>query len=79
MHPFEARIYRKNRECEVYRSFRDSTVDMYNAFIEAVLTRDKKLLLTPYEDSYKTMAISLAANESATTGKCVHLNTFLSR
>jgi predicted dehydrogenase len=79
IHPSEARIYRKNRECEVYRLLRDSTIDMYKAFIEAVMTRDRKLLRTPYEDSYKTMAISLAANESATTGRCIHLPSFLSR
>ena len=79
VHPSEARIYRKDRGCEVYRLLRDPTIDMHKAFIEAVLTRDKKLLRTPYEDSYKTMAISLAANESATTGRCIHLPTFLSR
>lgn len=79
IHPFEVRIYRKDRECEVYRLLRDPTIDMHKAFIEAVLTRDKKSLRTPYEDSYKTMAISLAANESATIGKCIHLPTFLSR
>jgi predicted dehydrogenase len=79
IHPFEARIYRKDREYEVYRLLRDPTIDMYEAFIEALLTRDKKSLRTPYEDSYKTMAISLAANESAISGKCIHLPTFLSR
>jgi predicted dehydrogenase len=79
IYPSEARIYRKDRGCEVYRLLRDPTIDMHKAFIEAVLTRDKKLLRTSYEDSYKTMAVSLAANESATTGRCIHLPTFLSR
>jgi predicted dehydrogenase len=77
-HPSEVRVYRKGRGTEVFRLLRDPTIDMHKAFIEAVLTRDEKLLRTPYEDSYKTMAVALAANESATTGNRVHLPTFLS-
>jgi predicted dehydrogenase len=76
VHPSEARVYRKDRECEIYKLSGDPTTDMYRAFIEAVLTRDKGLLCTLYEDSYKTMVVSLAANESAMTGKCIHLSTF---
>jgi len=79
VHPSEARVYRRDRESEIYRLSGDPTANMYRAFIEAVLTRDKGLLRTLYEDSYKTMAVSLAANESATTGKCIRLSTFLSR
>ncbi|MCC6051111.1 MAG: Gfo/Idh/MocA family oxidoreductase [Thermofilum sp.] len=78
-YPSEVRVYRKGRETEAYRLLRDPTIDMHKAFIEAVLTRDKKLLRTPYEDSYKTMAVALAANESAMTGNRVHLPTFLSK
>ena len=78
-HPAVVRIYRKGKEVEVYTLTRDPTIDMYKAFIEAVLTRDKGLLRTLYEDSYKTMAISLAATESATTGKVVNLKEFINR
>ncbi|MEM2960922.1 MAG: hypothetical protein QXU67_04895 [Candidatus Bathyarchaeia archaeon] len=46
---------------------------MYNNFIEAILTRDKSLIRTSYEDSYNTMAVSLAANESAMTRKVIDL------
>jgi predicted dehydrogenase len=73
----ETRIYRKNRETETYRSSGKPEVKMYRNFIEAILTRDKSLIRTPYEDSYKTMAISLAANESAMTGKIINLEEYV--
>ena len=37
-------------------------------FIEAVRTGDRSAILTPYEDAIKSLAVSLAANDSARTG-----------
>ena len=79
IHGREVRIYCRDKETEVYVLSKDPTVNMYKAFIDAVLTRDKSLLRTAYEDSYKTMAISLAANESATTGKIINLDEFIAK
>jgi len=41
------------------------------AFIEAIRTGDRSLVLTDYADGLKTCAVTLAANESARTGKKV--------
>jgi len=38
------------------------------AFIRAVQTGDRSLLLSPYEDGLKTAAVTLAANRSAEEG-----------
>jgi len=76
-YPLVATIHRRDRELSVYKATKDATASMYKAFIKAVLTRDKKLIRTPYEDSYKTMAIALAANESATTGKIIRIEEFV--
>ena len=37
-------------------------------FVEAVQTGDRSAILTPYDDAVKSLAVSLAANESARTG-----------
>ena len=79
VHGAEVRVYRRDRETEIHRMSGNPTENMYRAFIEAVLTRDKKAVLTPYEDSYKTMAISLAANESAVTGRPINLDEYVAR
>ncbi len=79
VHGAEVRVYRRDRETEIHRMSGNPTENMYRAFIEAVLTRDKKTVLTPYEDSYKTMAISLAANESAVTGRPINLDEYVAR
>jgi predicted dehydrogenase len=47
------------------------TMDLDQAFIEAILTGDKSLVKTDYEDGLKTTAITLAANESARINKPV--------
>ena len=43
------------------------------AFIQAVRTGDRSLLLTDYYDGLKTCEVTLAANESAKTGKAVEM------
>ncbi len=41
------------------------------AFVDAVRTGDRSLIRTPYDQAVKTLAVSLAATESAETGKPV--------
>jgi predicted dehydrogenase len=45
------------------------TIDQ--AFIRAVATGDRSLIRSPYEDGLRSMDVTLAANESARTGKPV--------
>lgn len=42
-------------------------------FVRAVQANDPTLILSPYEDAVKSLAISLAANESARTGQPVRV------
>ena len=47
------------------------------AFIHAVRTGDSTGILTPLSDSNRTLAVTLAANESAVTGQPVDVNDFI--
>ena len=49
------------------------TMNLDQAFIEAIITGDKSLVKNDFEDGLKTTAITLAANESAKTGKPVEV------
>lgn len=49
------------------------TLNLDQAFIEAILTGDRSLVKNDYEDGLRTTAITLAANESARTGKPVEV------
>jgi hypothetical protein len=44
------------------------------AFVEAVQRRDPARVRSPYADAAKTLAVTLAAEESARTGKPVDVN-----
>ncbi|KZE54652.1 oxidoreductase [Brevibacillus parabrevis] len=50
----------------------EATVDMYReqdrAFVTAIETGDTSLILSPYDSAKKTLAVTLAANESAQSG-----------
>jgi len=48
-------------------------MNLDQAFIKAILTGDKSLVKNDFEDGLKTTAITLAANESAKTGKPVEV------
>jgi predicted dehydrogenase len=54
-----------------------SNVDFYKeqdlAFLQALETGDRSLILVPYDEALKTLAVTLAANESAQTGETVQL------
>jgi hypothetical protein len=47
------------------------TMNLDQAFIQAILTGDKSLVKTDYEDGLRTSAITIAANESAKINKPV--------
>lgn len=54
-----------------------ATVDFYerqdNAFIDAILTNDRSLILSDYENGLSTLAATLAANDSAAGGKSMKI------
>jgi len=57
----------------------EGTVDIFaredRAFVDALKSGDRSLVLIPYADAYKTLLLTLAANRSAETGKPVDLTT----
>lgn len=73
----EVRIFQKNREPEVFKTDVDATIEMHKKFIEAIQKNDKRLIPSYYEDSYKSVLVSLAANKSAETGKPIDPNTLI--
>lgn len=46
-------------------------------FIDAVRTNDPSLILTPYDEGVRSLAVSLAANESARTGRPVKISELM--
>ncbi|MCP3738598.1 Gfo/Idh/MocA family protein [Rossellomorea sp. BNER] len=46
------------------------------AFIEAIVTGNRKLILSSFEDGLKTLAVTLAANHSKDTGLPMQLSSF---
>src|SRR5690606_20056828 len=58
----------------------ESKVDFYEvqdrAFIEAVRTNNQDLILASYEDGLKTLAVTLAANQSNQEDKVIRLEDF---
>jgi myo-inositol 2-dehydrogenase / D-chiro-inositol 1-dehydrogenase len=52
----------------------DASIDA--AFVEAVRTGDRSLILSDYEDAVRTLALTLAADESARTGGPVEVASF---
>lgn len=65
-------IVEKEKEI-VYRSKTDFYKNLTNALIDAIRNNDPSLVLASYEDGFKTLEVTLAANESAETGKPVIL------
>jgi len=58
---------------EVFTSGSNSILEENAAFINAVATGDVSCLRSTYEDARKTLAVTLACNESAKTGKPVRV------
>lgn len=58
----------------------ESEIDFYeeqdNAFIEAIRLNKKELILAPYSEAVKTLAVTLAANHSGETGQPKQLDDY---
>ncbi|GAB6926078.1 hypothetical protein JCM10914A_00610 [Paenibacillus sp. JCM 10914] len=65
-------IVDKDKEI-VYRSKSNFYRNLTNALIDAIRTGNRDLILATYEDGYKTLEATLAANTSAETGQPVKL------
>lgn len=61
----------------IFRELSDPTFRMNRSFVRAVDIGDKSGIRTQYSDSVKTLAVTLAANESAREGKAINLREFL--
>ncbi len=66
-------IFRPGQEPEKIPGSEDIFRIEDEAFIKAVRTRNPKGILCPYEEAFKTLQISLAANTAAEKGKVVKL------
>ncbi len=60
-------------EVQEQHSREDAYVTEDKVFIEAVRTKNASGILSTYEDAFKTLAVTLAANESMQTGKVVNV------
>ncbi len=70
----DATILRKDQEPEVVKSAGEIFPIEDRAFLDAVQTGDKSKILAPYVDSFKTAQLTIAANQSAQSGKPVELD-----
>jgi hypothetical protein len=49
---------------------------MSSSFLKAIQEQDQSLILADYEEGVKTLAVTLAANQSADTSQHVKLDQF---
>lgn len=61
-----------------YKSSHDFYGEQDRAFIDAVRLNNQELVLAPYGEAVKTLAVTLAANASSKSGKAIHLSEFMS-
>ncbi|MGC8569880.1 MAG: Gfo/Idh/MocA family protein [Caldivirga sp.] len=73
----DAKIYVRGKDTQAFKSLTDPTVNMFKSFIQAILTRDRGLVPTAYEDAYWSNITVLAANESASTGRVVKVKEYV--
>ncbi|MBO3763404.1 MAG: Gfo/Idh/MocA family oxidoreductase [Candidatus Brockarchaeota archaeon] len=73
----EVIVFKRNEETKIVGSTQNSIFEMYKSFIKAIKENNKYLLPTHYEDAYKSALLSLAANESAKSGKPVNPETLI--
>ncbi|MGC4376669.1 Gfo/Idh/MocA family oxidoreductase [Fictibacillus sp. Mic-4] len=69
-------IIEERGKTTTYKSGIDFYAAQDRAFIEAVQTKNQDLVLASYEDGVKTLAVTLAANESQKSGQAVSLSSF---
>jgi len=73
IHGYKLKIYEKNETTKVFKEYGNATYKMYRKFIQSIMTRDDSILPTRYSDSYRTMMVSLAANQSAISGEKIRI------
>ncbi len=71
-HQRKAIFYRNNR-VEDLRSAVDPYLEELKIFFEAVRSGDQSRILSPYSDAYKTLELTIMANESHRLGKMIEL------
>lgn len=69
-HQRKAIFYRNNR-VEELRSTVDPYFEELKTFFEAVQSGDQSRILSPYSDAYKTLELTIMANESHRLGKVI--------
>ena len=70
----DATIMRKGEDAEIVKSAGEIFAVEDRAFLDAVQTGDAGKILAPYVDSFKTAQITIAANQSAQSGKPVEID-----
>ncbi len=70
----DATIMRQDEEPEIVKSAGEIFAIEDRAFLDAVQTGDARKILAPYVDSFKTAQITIAANQSAQSGKPVEID-----
>ncbi|MBR5309108.1 MAG: Gfo/Idh/MocA family oxidoreductase [Clostridia bacterium] len=52
----------------------DQVLELNKAFIHAVMTGDRSVIRSDYDDAMKTLRLAFAANKSMETGEVIHFN-----
>ena len=60
------------KENDEYIDKTETSLSIDEVFVKAVRSGDRSQILSPYSDAVKTMAISIAANQSGHTSKPIH-------
>ena len=63
------------KENDEYIDKTETSLSIDEVFVKAVRSGDRSQILSPYSDAVKTMAISIAANQSGHTSKPIQINT----
>ena len=63
------------KENDEYIDKAETSLSIDEVFVEAVRSGDRSQILSPYSDAVKTMAISIAANQSGHTSNPIQINT----
>lgn len=66
----------ENKSTKIYESKVDFLIEETRAFIEAVRTNNQALVLSSYEEGVRTLAASLAANESQKVNETILISEF---
>jgi myo-inositol 2-dehydrogenase/D-chiro-inositol 1-dehydrogenase len=69
----DATILRKGQDAETHKAAGEIFPIEDRAFLDAVQTGDHSKVLAPYVDSFKIAQLTIAANQSAASGKPVEI------